>query len=375
MERILLLESATSSPDILAARLRAEGFVVLAAEDPAEGVRLAAENAPDVIVINGRLPGREACDVIRQLRRAPPTRLLPTVQLVDSLQPDAMQGLLRDGADDCLAHPLDWPAFLFLLRVRARRWQEWNASYSRRIEQTRTQVVQALSHEVFHPLFEIEAGSEYLAHHCTCDTCATCEAAADTMHDIMEATQRLHRMLGKLMLAATLDQESADSGRKPQPCAAPAVDATSIVTRAALQTAQRYGRVEDIMFSLAPARVPIAAVDLGRIVEELVMQALSLSRSGSAVAITAQANPHYELAVSSSCAGDMDSACAQQGDEGVGPMATGLQIGLGIARRLAALHNGTFRLEESPRGELRAVVSLPGGEAQITEAPAALAHE
>lgn len=148
--RILLLEGAAEREESLAPRLSAEGFDVLAEKDPAKGVQMASEKQPDVIVINGRLPGCSASDIVKQLHTAEPTGLLPVVQIVDSTPQDP-QALLDDGADDYLARPLDWPAFLALLSARTRRWREWNAFYNRRIEQTRSKVVQALSHEVFYP--------------------------------------------------------------------------------------------------------------------------------------------------------------------------------------------------------------------------------
>ena len=256
--RILLLEGAAEREESLAPRLSAEGFDVLAERDPAKGVQMASEKQPDVVVINGRLPGCSASDIVKQLHTAEPTGLLPVVQIVDSAPHDP-QTLLDDGADDYLARPR--LARLFGCSAHARRCASGTPSTTG-ASSRRAKVVQALSHEVFYPLLEIEANGEYLARS---EAVAGASAVADTGREIVSAAHRLHRMLGKLMLAATLEEETAGAESR-LPAGGQTADAYAIVKQTAVQTAQLCGREEELVLALEPAWAQVAAVDLEWIV-------------------------------------------------------------------------------------------------------------
>lgn len=349
-----MLEGAAEREESLAPRLSAEGFDVLAEKDPAKGVQMAAERRPDVIVINGRLPGCSASDVVRQLNEAEPAGLLPVVQIMDSTPQDP-QALLGDGADDYLARPLDWPAFLALLSARTRRWREWNAFYNRRIEQTRSKVVGALSHEVFYPLLEIEANGEYLARS---QTTAGAAAVADTGREIVSAAHRLHRMLGKLMLAATLEEETAGAESR-LPAGGQTADAYAIVKQTAVQTAQLCGREEELVFSLEPAWAQVAAVDLEWIVEELIRHAFCVSPQGAAVSVTSRTRRRYELIVTAAPEAVADRASVPPPAGHRTASALGLEIGMEIVRRLVVMHGGSLEVQDNAGKGMRAVVELP----------------
>ncbi len=352
MARILLLEGAAEREESLAPRLSAEGFDVLAERDPAKGVQMASEKQPDVVVINGRLPGCSASDIVKQLHTAEPTGLLPVVQIVDSTPQDP-QALLDDGADDYLARPLDWPAFLALLSARTRRWREWNAFYNRRIEQTRSKVVQALSHEVFYPLLEIEANGEYLARS---EAVAGASAVADTGREIVSAAHRLHRMLGKLMLAATLEEETAGAESR-LPAGGQTADAYAIVKQTAVQTAQLCGREEELVLALEPAWAQVAAVDLEWIVEELIRRVQRLpARRGGFCRAASQAALRTHRHGGAGVIAERASVYLPAGHR------TTSALGLEIVRRLVVMHGGSLEVRRKAGKGIRAVVELPRAE-------------
>ena len=56
MPRILLVEDNEPNRDMLTRRLRRRGFEVIAAEDGARGVLLAASAAPDLVLMDVSLP-------------------------------------------------------------------------------------------------------------------------------------------------------------------------------------------------------------------------------------------------------------------------------------------------------------------------------
>ena len=59
-KKILVVEDEKAISDILVFNLQREGYDTLAAYDGAEGLRCALEEAPDLILLDGRLRGLQA---------------------------------------------------------------------------------------------------------------------------------------------------------------------------------------------------------------------------------------------------------------------------------------------------------------------------
>ncbi|MFQ5670722.1 MAG: response regulator [Acidobacteriota bacterium] len=114
---ILVVED---EPDILEAmehNLAREGFRVLAARDGAEGLRLARERAPGLLLLDLMLPRMDGLEVCRVLKEDPATRALPIIIVsAKDAESDVVLGLGL-GADDYVAKPFS-PREL-VARVRA----------------------------------------------------------------------------------------------------------------------------------------------------------------------------------------------------------------------------------------------------------------
>ena len=87
------------------------------ARDGAEGLLKVEEEAPDLVILDWRLPLVSGFEVCRRVRRAPETRDLPVIVLTArGEEADKLQGL-DSGADDFITKPFS-PAEL-VARVRA----------------------------------------------------------------------------------------------------------------------------------------------------------------------------------------------------------------------------------------------------------------
>jgi CheY-like chemotaxis protein len=59
--------------------LRSAGYTVLEAMTAAEGIRIATERLPDLVLLDLRLPDMDGLEVVRRLRTDPRTAALPIV--------------------------------------------------------------------------------------------------------------------------------------------------------------------------------------------------------------------------------------------------------------------------------------------------------
>jgi DNA-binding response OmpR family regulator len=115
MPKVLIVEDDDSMMTALRDGFEYEGYSVTQARDGAEGLRLAAETGPDVIILDVMLPKMSGLDVCRDIRKA--GSAVPILMLTARGQEiDKVLGL-KLGADDYITKPF---GFLELMaRVEA----------------------------------------------------------------------------------------------------------------------------------------------------------------------------------------------------------------------------------------------------------------
>lgn len=116
--RILVVEDERTIADSVAARLRAEGFVVQIAVDGPSGVQAAARDRPDLVVLDVMLPGFDGLEVCRRIQADRPVPVLMLTARDD--ETDLLVGLAV-GADDYLTKPFSLRELTARVRALLRR--------------------------------------------------------------------------------------------------------------------------------------------------------------------------------------------------------------------------------------------------------------
>lgn len=117
MQRILVVEDERDIADLIGFNLERAGYSVIKAHDGVVGSNLAIQEAPDLIILDLMLPGKDGYAVFKEIRRDPRSRSTPVIMLTARAQTeDRIQGL-EAGADDYLTKPFS-PKEL-MLRVHA----------------------------------------------------------------------------------------------------------------------------------------------------------------------------------------------------------------------------------------------------------------
>lgn len=109
--RILVVDDEVTIAESVAARLRAEGFIVDMAHDGPSAVAAAGALEPDLVVLDVMLPGFDGLEVCRRIQAERPVPVLMLTARTD--ENDQLVGL-GVGADDYLTKPVS-------LRVLAAR--------------------------------------------------------------------------------------------------------------------------------------------------------------------------------------------------------------------------------------------------------------
>lgn len=103
--KLLLVEDDPALLELLEYRFRNEGYDVRATPDGDEALMLAAEDAPDLVILDWMIEGTSGIEVCRRLRRDKATAHVPIIMLTArEAEDDRIRGL-DTGADDYLTKP------------------------------------------------------------------------------------------------------------------------------------------------------------------------------------------------------------------------------------------------------------------------------
>jgi two-component system cell cycle response regulator DivK len=112
MAKILLVEDNEMNRDMLARRLERRGHEVLVAVDGGQGIELAQQNAPDLILMDMSLPVIDGWEATRRLKVAPETSSIPIIALTAHAMSGDRDKALEAGCDDYDTKPIELPRLL-----------------------------------------------------------------------------------------------------------------------------------------------------------------------------------------------------------------------------------------------------------------------
>ncbi|MBO6816617.1 MAG: PleD family two-component system response regulator [Rhizobiaceae bacterium] len=105
--RILVVDDIPTNVRLLEARLMAEYFQVLTADNGPDAIRMCREGQCDLVLLDVMMPGMDGFEVCRRLKQDPSTMHLPVVMVTALDQTEDRVRGLEAGADDFLTKPVN----------------------------------------------------------------------------------------------------------------------------------------------------------------------------------------------------------------------------------------------------------------------------
>ena len=104
---VLVVEDEPLNTKLMRDVLEASGFAVIHADTGREGIRLALERRPDVILMDIGLPDIDGIRTLGHLREWPETRQMPVAAVTAQAMKGDRERLLAAGFDEYMAKPID----------------------------------------------------------------------------------------------------------------------------------------------------------------------------------------------------------------------------------------------------------------------------
>lgn len=112
MKRILYVEDNFQNKRLVRKILSAKGYEILEADDGESGVKMAAAEKPDLILMDISIPGIDGIEATRLIKSSEETRHIPVIALTANAMRGDRERFLAAGCDDYLPKPISTPDLL-----------------------------------------------------------------------------------------------------------------------------------------------------------------------------------------------------------------------------------------------------------------------
>ena len=126
MKTILIVEDNEKNMKLVRDILRHQGHATLEAVNGLDGVRLAEQERPDLVLMDIQLPDIDGIEVLGRIRKDATLDAIPVLAVSASVMPDDQQKIISSGFDAFITKPINLKQFVetvqrFLQNGRGKR--------------------------------------------------------------------------------------------------------------------------------------------------------------------------------------------------------------------------------------------------------------
>ena len=111
-ELILIVEDNEKNRKLLRDLLQVKGYKTIETETAEEGIHLAQESQPALILMDIQLPGIDGITALKRLRAEPKTRDIPVIAVTASAMTNKRETMLGEGFNGYQTKPISINGFL-----------------------------------------------------------------------------------------------------------------------------------------------------------------------------------------------------------------------------------------------------------------------
>ena len=116
MSLILIVEDNEKNLKLVRDVLKVKGYETLEAGTAEQGIEIATEHKPDLILMDIQLPGMNGIEALKVLRAQPVTAAIPVIAVTASVMQQDRNQITQAGFDGYIGKPLNLKEFLEAVR-------------------------------------------------------------------------------------------------------------------------------------------------------------------------------------------------------------------------------------------------------------------
>ena len=111
-ELILIIEDNEKNRKLARDVLQVKGYKTIESETAEDGLKLALDKSPALVLMDIQLPGMDGITALKQLRANPQTKSVPVIAITASTMTNNRQAMLAEGFDGYQSKPISVKDFL-----------------------------------------------------------------------------------------------------------------------------------------------------------------------------------------------------------------------------------------------------------------------
>lgn len=376
-KKILIIEDHKQMRELIERHLRKEGYAVLGASNGDEGLAVAKEHIPDLIISDIVMPGLSGYEVLREIRADLQTTHIPLLFISSKSDMSEVRHGMNLGADDYLTKPIQIKELINAVNARLHKSALVQRQMDSVLQKIRSGFVRVLPHEFRTPLSTIIGGTKYIIE--TFENLSKPEIL-ELLKMVSGASNNLNRLLEKILLFAKLESLVQDEESLEQLQRKVVDNVGDIVADLALDAAQKHTRMKDIELNISrqSINVAISSSYLTTLVNELMDNAIKFSEVGTPITISILPNDQMcQIVVR-----DEGRGMSQSQIRAIGAFTQfdrdlyeqqGVGLGFSIIARIVDVFKGQLTIHSEPAKGTTITVLLPIADAK--EKPARRKNE
>ncbi len=359
MKKILVIEDEALIRDQIIELLSYEGFHVISAINGRDGLEMARETLPDLVISDVLMPELSGLEVLQELRRDPATSAIPFILLTVKDSRNDIRLAMNIGADDYLTKPFTSQELLAVIRIRLERHEAiW-----KKLNDLRLNINLALPHELRTPLTTICGFARLIRDNAASLGIAQLIEMGDI---ILHNSSHLQSLIENYLLYTQTELFSLDREKRKKLLLSEIENQNEVITAAAEEKSGQYQREADFVLKIKKKplfKVRIGEKHLRKIIIELLDNAFKFSKNGTPVKLKTEYDPDYFiLTISDSGRGISPEQMANIGAyiqfDRIQYEQSGTGLGLIIAKRLVETYGGKFDIVSKHKQNTTVTVKL-----------------
>lgn len=364
MTKILIIDDDRIIRQTLLDGLRmASNYEILLAEDGYDGVKLAQELHPDLIICDVEMPQMDGYGVIEKLQQNPATARIPFIFLTGHGDRGSVRQGMALGADDYISKPFKISELIEAVEARLAKVSRIKLHYEQKLDTLRGNILLALPHELRTPLALIIGYGEVLSNQAPN---LSNDKIVVLAQSITRSGRRLQDLFENYIIYAQIELIMTEPERVARMRQIREAQPHQVIEVCIRQQMEKHGRSADYTLDPDNAPLPISTSNLEKIATELIDNAFKFSPTGTNIVVSTcydRAARLFNLEVANQGRGMTGEQIAAIGvymqferriheQQGAG-------MGLIIAKRLTELYGGRMAIESIPDVETKITVTLP----------------